>query len=429
MHKRIVPLLAGAGLFMSATAWAQNPERWTLNASIQQALQLAPEMKTANANIGMQRGKLEAATAWPNPTIAIQADDKLGIEDGSGGYDVTQIAISQPLPFGRLGHQRKQAQANLAGAEAQRRQQQLLLEYKVAQGFHMLQLAQAKFDLARQRLQQARRYQAHTRKSASGDALVRYLTPLERMRLDIVLQSATQAMAMAEGKYTEAASAFRALLHLPVDSKLQLPALTTVTALKDFNVLQAALPDHPALSANKQAVAAAEAGIAVAKSKRFNDPTLTLFREKDFLANRRDDVTGIMLSVQIPLWNRNNGRVTQARYAVLQAQAELELKQRQLSTRLHKSYLHLGHLVEQADHYRKHLLQPTERVMKLTQRGFASGALNILNLIDANNTYFDTQQRYFELLEQSWLELADLRKSAGLSLLNDNLVMNAGEVK
>ena len=53
----------------------------------------------------------------------------------------------------------------------------------------------------------------------------------------------------------------------------------------------------------------------------------------------------------------------------------------------------------------------------------------MLNLIDANDTYFETQQRYYELLEAGWLELAELRKSAGLSLLNSHSVLHSGEVK
>jgi len=429
MYKQLILLFMSSGALMSANAWSQDVTQWTLNSSIQRALQVAPEIKTADAEIGIQRGKQEEADAWPNPTISVQVDDKLGINDGRGGYDVTELAISQALPFSRLSHQRKQANAALNSTQAQRKQQRLLLEYKVAQRFHMLQLAQAKLDLARQRLKQANEYQSRGRKPGTTDPLVRYLTPLESMRLDIVLQTAKQSMDMAEGEFSEAASAFRSLLNLPVDSKLQLPALVAVTPIKDFKVLEAALQDHPLLVADKQAVAAAEAGIAVARSKRFSDPTLTLFRQKDFLVNQREDFTGVMLSVQIPLWNRNNGQVTQARYAVLQAQAELELQQRQLHVSLHKSYLHLGHLIEQAEHYRTHLLHPSERVLKLTQRGFKSGSQNVLSLIDANNTYFDTQQRYFELLEESWLELADLRKAAGLTLLNSQSLLHSGEVK
>lgn len=395
--------------------------------SIQRVMEVAPEMKTADAEIGKQQGKLEQAGAWPNPSVTIQVDDKLGIEDDSGGYDVTQFAISQPLPLDRLKHQRKQAEAGLASAESQRRHQRLLLEYKVAQGFHVLQLAEVKLQLAQKRLLQASRYQNTDHKATANDPLIRYLTPLENMRLDIVLQAAKQTVDVAEGKYNEAAASFKTLLNMPVESTLQLIPLISVSAPAEFKIMESALLNHPILVADKQTLASAKAGVAVAKSQRFADPTLTLFRERDFLADRRDNVTGIMLNIQVPLWNQNNGPVSQARSAVHQAQAELSLKQRELRTNLYKSYLHLGHLIEQAEHYRTKLLQPAQKVFNLTRKGFKSGELNILTLIDANNTYFDTQERYFELLQEGWTELADVRKSAGLSLFsNSSPVSNAG---
>jgi cobalt-zinc-cadmium efflux system outer membrane protein len=412
--------------FTPMMVWAQPQDSWTLSMSIQRALKVAPEMKTADAEIGKQQGKLEQADVWPNPSVTIQVDDSLGLEDATGGYDVTQFAISQPLPLGRLTHQREQAEAGLASAEAQRHQQQLALEYMVAQRFHVLQLAKAKLQLAKKRLQQARRYQNIGRKRHSGDPLVRYLTPLETMRLDIVLQAAKQTMEVAEGEFNEVTASFKALLNLPIDKALSLNPLTPVPTPEAFNILENSLQQHPTLEADKQMIASSRAGVAVARSQRFADPTLTLFRAEEFIGNRRQDSTGIMLNMQIPLWNKNNGRVSQARYVVHQAQADLVLNQRELRTRLHKSYLHLGHLIEQAEHYRSKLLKPAQRVFTLTRNGFEAGELNILTLIDANNTWFDAQARYLELLQEGWLELAEVRRSAGLSLLTNNSMSNIG---
>ncbi len=428
MSKLLIPLLVGAGLVISPLTWAESTQRLTLAASIQRAVEVAPEMKTADAEIGKQQGKLEQADAWPNPSISIQVDDTMGLDDAAGGYDFTEFAISQPLPFGRLGHQRQQAEAGLAGAEARRRYQQLSLEYKVAQRFHALQLAEAKLQLAKKRLQQAGGYQNTDRKRSSNDPLIRYLTPLETMRLDIVLQAAKQTMEVAEGKFNEVDASLKALLGMPVENPLSLDLLTTVPVPEEFTLLENNLQNHPVLQADKQTIASSQAGVAVARSQRFADPTLTLFRGEDFLDNRRQETTGIMLNVQIPLWNQGKGRVTQARYMVHQAQADFNLNQRELRTSLHKSYLHLGHLIEQAEHFRNNLLQPAEKVFTLTRKGFEVGELNILTLIDANNTYFDAQERYLELLQEAWLELARVRQSAGLFLAGNSPVIYLDEV-
>ncbi len=428
MYKIIIPLLVSAGLLASTITWAEPIPRWTLNASIQRALEVAPEMKTADAEIGKQQGKLEQADAWPNPNISIKVDDTLGLDDTSGGYDFTEFAISQPLPFGRLGHQRRQAEMGIAGAQAQHGYQQLLLEYRVAQRLHVLQLAEAKLQLATKRLQQAGLYQNTGSKHRNGYDLVRYLTPLEVMRLDIVLQAAKQTMEVAEGEYNEAAASFKALLGIAIDEPLSVVSLAPVPVPQEFNALENSLRDHPAMEADKQFIEASRAGVAVARSQRFSDPTLTVFQGEDFINNRRQNTTGIMLNIEIPLWNQGKGRVTQARYAVHQAQADMSLRQRELQTNLHKSYLHLGHLIKQAEHYRSKLLAPAQQMFALTRKGFDAGEVNVLTLIDANNTYFDAQERYSELLQEGWLELAEVRKSSGLFLTDKRPVIQLGEV-
>ena len=412
--------------FTSSSQEAQ--ELLTLEQSVQRIVDVAPEMKAADAEVGKQKGKWEQADAWPNPSVNIQMDDTLSREVGGRGYDVTEFSISQSIPLGRLAYQRQQAEAGLASAEAQRNQQQLMLEYKVAQRFHILQLKEAMLQLAKKRLQQVSHHQNGSRKHHSGDPLIRYLTPLETMRLDIVLQAAKQSVEVAKGEFNDAATSFKALLGIPIDGQLRLMPLKPVSTPEGFDALENNLQNHPGLEADKLTVASSEAGIDVAKWQRFADPTVTLFRRNNFLANRQMSY-GAMLSVQVPFWNQNNGGVTQARHAVNQAQAALDINRRELQSNLQRSYSHLGHLIKQAEQYRTHLVQPAKQVFKLTRKGFDAGELNILTLIDANNTYFDSQARYLELLKQSWLVLAEVRMSAGLSLLTNHSATNSNRVK
>ena len=52
-------------------------------------------------------------------------------------------------------------------------------------------------------------------------------------------------------------------------------------------------------------------------------------------------------------------------------------------------------------------------MLQLTNKGFASGELNVLSLVDANNTYFDSRLNYLDLLYQARVELADVKLYAG----------------
>ena len=401
------------GLFLWLAGVGAQAQVWTLESSIERATAVAPELRASAAAVAARTGELTQAGAWPNPTVELRADEKLGIDDGRGGYDLTQVAITQSLPLRRLAHQRLAAEAGLESARAGQRYQRLQLETRTAQAFHALQLTAERLRLAEERL----KFAEGLRPGADRlDRLVRYLSPLERARLDILRESAHQDVAQAEGKWSEAVAQFRSLLALPVDEPNITIALTPIDAPEALSLLQERLASHPALRAVQQTRSASLAAVDVARSQRFADPTISVFREQDNLAGSRQDYTGIMLGVQIPLWNFNGGGVARAVGEADKADALLAAQQRELESRLRQNHLHLGHLIEQADHYRTRLLVPARQLLDLTRKGFATGEQNGLALVDASNTYFDAQARYLELLHDAWSEAAELRLAAGISL-------------
>jgi len=407
---------------------------WTLDKSVNHALGVAPEMRATEAGIAARAGNLTQAEAWPNPIATLRADEKLGLEDGRGGYTLNQLTITQALPFQRLDHQRRAAVAELESARANQNYQRLLLETRTAQAFHMLQQATERQRLAQERLAFADTLQLRDERQEIGrskvgrpkndqpknDQLVRYLSPLELARLDILRATAHQDVSLAEGKWSESLAQFRALLALPPDAQPETVRLLPATTPVELSTLLERLTAHPALQATQLTRDSSRAAVDVARAQRFADPTLSVIYEQDNFAGERRNYTGLMLGVPIPVWNRNEGGVARARGEADKAEAELEIQRRDLGNRLRQSHLHLGHLIEQAEHYRTHLLQPARRVLDLTRKGYTTGEQNGLALVDASNTYFDAQARYLELLRDAWIEAAELRLAAGVSLLESS---------
>jgi cobalt-zinc-cadmium efflux system outer membrane protein len=386
---------------------------WTLDAAVRQALTVAPEIREAAAEVAAREGALKQAGAWPNPSIDLRADQKLGIEDGSGGTDLSQVAITQPLPLTRLARERRRAEPQLAAARERWRHVRLVRETEAARAFHTLQLAEARLKLAEQRVAFVAGLESGT--ARRGDRVVRYLTPLERARLAILREVAEQEVASAEGKYSEAAAQFRALLAIGPDVTPQTAPLAPAEAPPPLDELLQRLDVHPALVANDQDIEAARAGIDVARASRFADPTIGVFRERDFLNGARRDYNGVMLSVQVPLWNLNSGGVARAQAETDQARERRAVVRRDLEARLRQGRLHLGHLIDQAERYRERLLGPSRQLLELARRSFETGESNVLALVDGYNTYFDAEIRYHELLQESWQEAAELRLAAGVA--------------
>lgn len=394
---------------------AQSPEGgWTLEDTILRVIEIAPEIQGSQAEVDSRRGALQQAGAWPNPEIELSADDKIGIDTGTGGNDLTQFAFSQSLPIsGRLGHQQSVAKAELDEAGADVLYQHILLESQVAQRFHALQLEEARLSMAGQYLQLADEMQdAGRRREQAGE-----LSELERMRIDILRESVQQILDERKGEYEEALSRFRAYLGLSSEVTPQLTPLEPFGPVPALEELRSRLSEHPSLIAARYRLDAARSGVQLVRAERIPEPTLRLFREKDFLNGRRQDITGIGIAISVPLWDRKTGRLSEVRGRVVQAQSELQILERDIASNLQRSYLHLTHLVLQAEQYKTRILDPAQHVFDLTRRAYASGEVELLSLIDANDTYFNAHERYLELLQQSWLEAAELRLAAGTTLV------------
>lgn len=417
-RKNSLAAVFGLALFCTApmSVLAQMQDSWTLEDSIRRLVEIAPETRGARAVVSARQGALQQAGAWPNPEIELRADDKMGKDEGTGGTDLTQFVFSQPLPLsGRLGHQRAVAGAELDAAHSERRSQHVRLETQVAQRYHSLQLAMGRLRLAEQRLQLADDLQniGHRREQAGE------LSRLERLRLDLIRESAQQILDKTEGEYNEALSRFRAYLGLSAETTPQLTPLEPFGPIPALAQLQAGLPEHPALLAAGHQLDAARSEVNLVRAERLPDPTLRLFQERDFLNGRRQDVTGVGIGISVPLWDRKAGRLSEARAQVVQTQSKLQVLERDLGSRLQQSHLHLTHLVQQGEHYRTRVFEPAQQVFDLTRKAYASGEVEILSLIDANNTYFDARERYLELLQEAWQEAAELRLAAGRALVED----------
>jgi cobalt-zinc-cadmium efflux system outer membrane protein len=414
MFSRIHLLSIGAVLVLLA-----NPavaREWTLESAIQRAMTVSPELKKSQAEIGAREQDLKLSGTWPDPSVEVRVDNKLGKDDGRGGYDLTDITLRQPLPLSRLKYQQSVAESRLQAASTEQQYRSLLLQNRVAKVFHQLQFAGAQLELAQQRFRLADKLNSRPSKNKDG-TIVRYLTPLEKIRLNIILKEAQQAMINAEGKYHEALTEFTRLLGINTDITPTISPLRPIQQLPDSAYLLRLQENHPQLASQQQQLMAATHNIGVARSTQLADPTLSVSRSRDVFSAGREDVYAVMLSVQIPLHDRKDTAVSKARYQASQQGIELQRQKRDLLINLKRSLAHLGHLAEQAAEYQQMVLKPAGKMLELTRKGFNSGELNMLSLVDANNTYFDSRLRYLELLYQSQAELADVRLYAGQAVV------------
>jgi cobalt-zinc-cadmium efflux system outer membrane protein len=414
-YKLIRPLLAVTITLSPPVSLAQ---QWTLRSSIEQAMSTSPELQISMAEIGARREDVDLSDLWPDPQIELRVDNELGQDDGNGGYDLMDIKVSQAIPLSRTKHQKSVAIANLKATEFSRKYQALLLQNKVSKVFHQLQLASAEYKLAEKRLEQADAQSKQSHKNSDG-IIVRYLTPLESMRLDIIREEASQAASSAEGKYRETLNEFAKLLVIDADMSISVSELQPITEVPDIKQLLALQDEHAQIASQQQQLQAAKHEIDVARSTQTIDPTISLIRSQGNFPSGRADFYGVMLNVAIPIHDRKSKAESKASYRASEKNIELQQLRRDLRIDLERSFTHLNHVVEQAVEYEKKILLPAKKMLELTNKGFASGELKILSIVDADKTYFEARLHYLDLLYQAWNELADLQLYAG-QLMTDN---------
>ena len=395
-------------------------QQWTLQSSVEQAIATSPELKKSIAELGVRQADIDLSSLWPDPEIGFKVDNKMGQDDGAGGYDLTDITVRQSIQMSRIKYQEEAAAASMKAAHFSQQFESLQVQNRVSKVFHQLQFASAKLLLAEKQLKLANEMYGQD-KSKSKGIVVRYLSPLEEMRLTIIREEARQAEGSAEGKYKEALSEFVKLLGIEMDSVSSVSELLPVTDVPDLKQLSDLQNSHAQLSSQQQEVLAANHKIDVARSSQMIDPSIGLSWQRDTLSTGREDIYAIMFNVQIPITGRKTTAESKATYKASQQKIELQLLKRELKINLNRSYTHLNHVIEQAVEYEKKVLKPAGKMLELTNKGFTSGELNILSLVDANNTYFEARLTYLDLIYQARVELAEVKLYAG-QLITDTQV-------
>ncbi len=397
---------------ITITSPVANAMQWTLQSSINQAVSASPILSQFEDEIGVRNEEVMLSSMWPDPSVELKVDNQVGLDKGSGNYALSEITLSQDIPINRLKYQQLAAKARLNATQQEKKYAILRLQNRVAKIYHELQLAFSNFKLATKRVKLAEQLDPSIKKNKKG-VIVRYLTPLEKMRLSIIAEKAHQSEIAAEAELQEVLTKFYKLLVLDANSKVSVLELQPIDSVPELDILLYLQSHHPLLSSQQQVLQAATNQIDVARSSALKDPSISINRLRENFSTGTESVYGIMLNVEIPIQSRKRSMVSKARYNASRQRIELGKLKRELKINLSRSISHLKLLIHQREEFNKRVLKPASAILKLSEKGFISGELNILSLIDANNMYFDAYMQYLDLIYQGQIELADINLYSG----------------
>lgn len=135
---------------------------------------------------------------------------------------------------------------------------------------------------------------------------------------------------------------------------------------------------------------------------------------------QNDNATGssngsLLVSIPIPLWNRNQGGIQKAESELVAAQRAAERVELGLQRRLAPVFERCLTGRNLVDNYRDGILRDAQESLDLTRQGYEAGELGFLNLLTAQRTHFQANLDYVTALCDMWTTSAEIE---GLLLTN-----------
>jgi len=161
-------------------------------------------------------------------------------------------------------------------------------------------------------------------------------------------------------------------------------------------VIIQALEKTPMSMMSQLSVTRQEAAIDLARANGVPDPNIGLGVRRF----AQDDTTALLaiISIPIPVLNRNQGRIAEAKANLLAAQSDQEEQRLSLTKLAMEMWQTLVNAREEAHEYQNNILPFAQRAYAQAEDGYNRGAFSFLDLLDAQRTLYNEQDKYLKSL-------------------------------
>lgn len=381
------------------------------------ALKSNPTLKQAQAIARQSSALARQAGLWPNPTIGYQGEE---IRGGSSRGGQQGGFVQQTIVLGRkLRHRRdvfeQQRQADELGIEEQR----LNVLGAVRVQFYEALAAQKAVEVRRKLLQLA------TDAAATAHQLsnVGQADAPDILQTEVEAEQAKLDFTRAQREFIQSFNALAAISGQPdlpltfVDGDLEHPPEINV---EDW--LQIAVQQSPSIKRALQEAKRAEAALSRDKHEAIPDLSLTAGVQQNREINpesmRPIGVQGFATaSVQIPLFNRNQGNVEASKSELERAKQEVERVKLNLARSAQPLLQQYATERLEVERYRTQMIPRAQRAYELYLQKYRNMAAAYPEVIISQRTFFQLQENYVRALGQLWTTSQQLQNY----LLTDGL--------
>ena len=421
----ILPILLTILAIINVRAQPAVSQGLTLQDLERIALERNPTIGQARADVDAATGRMKQAGLYPNPVLsAVGEEISAGpiIRGGEFGGGVQQRIVTA----GKLGLSRKVAEQEKAiTEEAAKAQRQRVLNAVRALYYQALSdqyRIRVRTNLARL-AGEAVRISRELTNVGQADQPDQLASEVEAERIQLEL---SDAMDRQERTWRQLAAVTNdpSLRLAPLEGDLE-----SVPRLDVEQALAAIYADSPELRAASIDVNRAELALTRAKKERIPDVIVSggvrhnnelLEQELGSTVRRPVGQEGFFdISVEIPIFNRNQGNVAVARAGVERAKLDVDRTKLALRSRLAEVYREYRTALTRADRYKQEVLPKAQRAYELYLNNFRQMAAAYPQALIAQRSLFQLQDDYVNALVTVWqrsVEIQGLLLTGGVEI-------------
>lgn len=397
-----------------------SPENPTGPVTLADALRLALLQSPDLAAFAWERRALEArvlqAARPPNPVLTTLVQDIGGRTRLSGADDPIQsqvgVELSQLVELGgKRAARRRLASLDRELADWDYETARIDVLTEVTRAFLDVLASQEAVTLAADTAKVVDDVlNAVTLRVAAGVA-----SPIEQTRADIAVASVRIESDRA-GRTLDAHRTRLAALWGGASAAFQAATgdLTPLVPVPPFAGLQARIAENPDLARWSSEVAQREAALALERSRRVPDLTLTGGYRRYPEVDASAYVVGA--SIALPLFNRNHGGVQEATARVRRSEEERRASELRVTMRLADAYRALGSAHDEATALSARVAPSARSAFDAVTEGYRLGRFGYLDVLDAQRTLVASGGQYVRALADYHKAVADLERLLGAPL-------------
>jgi len=391
-------------LLFSTQLQAQE-NRITVREALDMAFQNNPELNRASDQIEIEKSFRGSALGIKSPELYYY---KEGIDNDL--FTEQSWGVSQSIAFPLTGYyQRKKVSAEIEASQMQLKAVRTDVRASVKLAYTDLAYAIKKIELFEREVELAE----ELRQTAEARLEAGESTELDLIQAEIQLTQSQNALKEAEKLKNDARYALFSVIGLDPDEQMYGITYPDTLAFVGVSINQqdvlGQLDQHPEVLSSELKVESWSRAINSAKSEFLPDIRFNYYRQ-DF--GNGYDFNGFEVGVSIPLWfGLNEGQKVQ-RTRAARSQAEWTLREKNLSVkeRAEKAWHGFEANRQKIQAHMDVIESRSATLLELTREGYRMGELDLLRLLEAQRTYLQGQQTFYQTLKDYYVQLIELER-------------------